>query len=145
MAAIAFEVGKTYTLIGVDDFLGATTARTIQIVKISNSMFIYVDVRSERRGRHERMLVLNKELVFEGSEVPFMTDFDAHQNAEADYFQANANYNLIGTEPIEEVRRFIESKNLNQEINFGKVFYKEVPVFAELAGDWMQKQLSHGL
>lgn len=118
-----------YTIIG-SSVLGMTTTRVILVTVVDNE-WKYQRYPLVRGSRKNFLLVTDDELVFEGNDVPFTSDFEAVKKGELDHFRGDSKINLHSKLNIEEVRVFIETHNLNNFVSLDKISIQGTPVFPE--------------
>lgn len=128
MLEINFKVKQIYTLLNIGA-MAVSTQREIMITQNSEGKLKYKPTGK----RKEYFLVVEfDELVFEGTDIPFMTDFEACVKGLTEHFDGNGMLNLFTELNIEEVRKFIEENNLNPQMNLARIRINEVPVFPEM-------------
>lgn len=143
MATIAFEIDKNYTLIGISEALATTYKKPITINGSHKGQFTFQPITKGKKKSF--YLSVSDQLVFEGTDLPFTTDYDGIDEGFGNSFTGNAMFNLISNSSkmkIEEVRVFIEENNLNGEADLSRVLYHEVPVFPELCPDYVALKFS---
>jgi hypothetical protein len=137
MTGINFKVKQLYTLLNIGA-MAISTQREIMITQNSEGLLKY---RPNGKRKEYHLVVGFDELVFEGTDIPFMTDFEACAKGLTEHFDGNAMLNLFTELTIEEVRKFIEENNLNPQMDLGRIRINEVPVFPELVPSYT-KQLT---
>jgi hypothetical protein len=136
------ELGKNYAVIGVNEAMAVTVLEFVSVDGIHKNSITGSQLLFGRKSKIRQTVNIDGHLVFEGTELPFTTDFMAVQQGIHDTFSGNGCINLAGKGPIEEVRRFIEAYNLNPETDLGNVYFMDVPVFPELCEDFMEVSAS---
>lgn len=143
MATIAFQIDMKYILIGISEALATTYKKPIVINGVHKGQFTFQPITKGKKKTF--YLSVNDQMVFEGTQLPFTTDYDGIDEGFGNCFTGNAMFNLVANGSkltIEQVRVFIEENNINGEADLSRVLYHEVPVFPELCPNYVIEKFS---
>lgn len=128
-----FTQGTKLTIIDISSFMATTTKRVVEITGEIDSRVTF-----KEPGKRKQYFLPNftdSTLVFEGADIPLKIDSEITTQGEhfaVTKYRGNACLNLVG--PIETIREYIQTKNLNEKFaRFDVVIQiegeKEIPVF----------------
>lgn len=146
-----FAKNKVYTIISIGEAFGNTTCSRIKCTGDFTSSDQPIFKRNEKGSRQKftlRNLTSNEALLFEGATLPFKVDGET-----GNVIRMNALINLSGNP--EEIKNFIETKNVNKFFNaFDRInlcegdkeilLYPESPTFSKMVEDRRANQKNNG-
>ncbi len=135
---IQLEPGKNYAIISISEFLAVSCLEFVSMERMQNGMNITKQLLFGKKSKLQTVMRIKDQLVFEGTELPFTTDYTAFQAGHRNSYTADACFNLVGKGPIEDIRRFIGEYNINPKADLGKIYFMDVPVFPELCEDFLE-------